>query len=727
MLRRLHSLPGLMLAIALAVTAVSGAALSLVPALDRATVAAIPPGRSVADLAAAVAARHPAVDRIVVRPSGAVTAAFSDGQGGIEIVDPATGASLGPYEVAATTRWLTQLHRAFLADDAGRVAAALGALAMLGLAVSGSLLLLRRTGSCRAMLRPMRGTPSQRWHGELGRMAVMGLLLSSLTGLWMSAGTFGLLPETTSPADSVESARGAPAPVATLRGLRAVPLADLRELTFPAPDDPADVFVLRTAGGDTSVDRVTGQVLAVAPASAWDQVTDVVVMLHTGRGAWVLGLALGLCAACVPVLGISGALIWWRRRRHHATLAQNGSARDADTIILVGSEGGATWAFASTLHAALAGAGYRVHVAAMDELSPVHLRADRLLVLAATAGDGSPPASAAKFLARLERLDGRVPVAVLGFGDRTFPRFCGFAQEVAAALDGKNWPLLLPLKRVDRQSAQEFAEWGRDLGIVLGHELVLRHVAASPPTTELQLVGREDYGAQVGAPVAILRFAAAGRLDGRRGRLPGFAPGDLVGILAPGEPMPRFYSLASSSNDGVLEICVRLRPGGACSTFLHGLQPGESVHAFIRENPHFRPSAGRAPLILIGAGAGVGPLAGFVRANTDGRPVHLYFGGRSPASDFLYEHEFTQHLIERRLTSLNTAFSRAAEPAYVQDRLVADAGHLRELIRHGAQVLVCGGRDMAQSVAHTLERVLHPLGTDLATLRSDGRYVEDVY
>jgi sulfite reductase alpha subunit-like flavoprotein len=41
----------------------------------------------------------------------------------------------------------------------------------------------------------------------------------------------------------------------------------------------------------------------------------------------------------------------------------------------------------------------------------------------------------------------------------------------------------------------------------------------------------------------------------------------------------------------------------------------------------------------------VGPLAGFVRANTQGRPVHLYFGGRSPASDFLYEHEFAQHLV----------------------------------------------------------------------------------
>jgi sulfite reductase (NADPH) flavoprotein alpha-component len=249
-----------------------------------------------------------------------------------------------------------------------------------------------------------------------------------------------------------------------------------------------------------------------------------------------------------------------------------------------------------------------------------------------------------------------------------------------------------------------------------------------PRTRTLELVDREDYGAEVGAPIAVLRFRAKGwHRGGESGRLPTFEPGDLVGILPPGQTMPRFYSLASSTADGVLEICVRLREGGACSGFLHRLGPGGQVEAFIRENPAFRPAIGDTPLILIGAGAGIGPLAGFVRANGTGRPVHLYWGGRSPASDFLYEHELAAHLAERRLTSLRTAFSRSPEGGYVQDRIADDAPHLRELIRHGAQVLVCGGREMAQSVKQALEPVIRPLGLDLATLRRSGRYVEDVY
>ena len=161
---------------------------------------------------------------------------------------------------------------------------------------------------------------------------------------------------------------------------------------------------------------------------------------------------------------------------------------------------------------------------------------------------------------------------------------------------------------------------------------------------------------------------------------------------------------------------------------MHALAPGDHVEAFVRENPTFRPAGGRAPLILIGAGAGVGPLAGFVRGNEGARPIHLYFGGRSSSSDFLYEHEFAQRLAEKRLTSLRVAFSRDPDSgAYVQDRIAADASHLRELIRQGAQILVCGGRDMAAAVTHTLDAIVRPLGLDLATLKSHGRYVEDVY
>ena len=64
---------------------------------------------------------------------------------------------------------------------------------------------------------------------------------------------------------------------------------------------------------------------------------------------------------------------------------------------------------------------------------------------------------------------------------------------------------------------------------------------------------------------------------------------------------------------------------------------------------------------------------------------------------------------------------------YVQERILGDALQLRRLMEKGAQILVCGSRDMASSVMLALDVVLAPLNQSVVTLKSQGRYREDVY
>ena len=191
--------------------------------------------------------------------------------------------------------------------------------------------------------------------------------------------------------------------------------------------------------------------------------------------------------------------------------------------------------------------------------------------------------------------------------------------------------------------------------------------------------------------------------------------------------MARFYSLASKSADGFLEICVRKVPDGLCSEFLHGLQPGDKMEAFIQLHPDFRPTSGKAPVILIGSGTGIGPLAGFIRNNTGKHPMYLYWGGRDPASDFLYQPELNQYLGDGRLTGLHAAFSRVKDGVYVQDRVLDDAVQLRQLMQSDGQILVCGSRAMAKSIVQALDGILAPLKLDVQTLKTQGRYREDVF
>lgn len=736
MLRRLHALPGLIAALLLAVLAVSGALLSLEPARERLGTSLPATGEiSVATLAARVAQHYPGVEQIQRTPSGAVIVYYSrDGQAGADRIDPRSGARLAAYEPSRFARTVKKLHRSLFLATPGRALVGAAAAVMLVLAVSGAALLARRAGGWRQLLRPQRGRGGARWHAEAGRLALAGLLLSSLSGIYLSAATFGIVPEGRAgePDFPAQVASGPALPVAQLAALRAVDLNALRELAYPLAGDPAGVYSLRTAQGEGYVEAASGKWLAFQAPDGARRLYEQIYRLHTGEGLWWLGLLLGASALAVPLLGATGAQIWWQRRRAAPALAQNCRAQEADTLILVGSESGSTWGFAKTLHEALQKAGRRVHTAAMNEIGGAYPRAERVFLLAATYGDGAAPASASHFLARLDAasLAPRAGFAVLGFGDRQFPQFCQFARDVEAALLARGWPRLLALDTIDRQSPQEFARWGERLAAPLGVGLALEHVPARPRTQRLQLVERVDYGEQVRAPTSILRFAAvprSGLLAWLPRRLPRFEAGDLVGIVPPGSPLPRFYSLASSRRDGVLEICVRKLPGGLCSTFLHGLAPGAQIEAFVQPNPEFRPASGRAPVILVGAGAGIGPLAGFIRHNRARYPMHLYWGGRNPASDFLYESELKTCLADRRLTQLQTTFSRVDGGGHVQDRMREDAASLRQLIASGAQILVCGSRAMAAGVRQALDEILAALDLDVSTLRNQGRYREDVY
>ncbi|EJC75118.1 Flavodoxin [Rhizobium leguminosarum bv. trifolii WSM2012] len=732
MIRSLHRWFGLIAATLVTVIAMSGTALSVFPALEALTT---PAGQqiSVAELAARIQAVEPSVEQIRRAPSGRITAYYFDGNRPVSsIIDPTTGRPLGSADISAVERWLINLHRSLFLEDSGRLIVAGGAAALLTLAVSGLWLLVRRAGGWRHILQPARGTGDRRLHAAVSRLALPGLLLSSLTALWMTAATFGYLPKGAGAAPFPSEVSGATGiSVDSIAVLQKTPVDTLHSLTFPAAGDATDAFTLKTDAGEGYIDQGIGALLVWQDSTLGNRVVDNLTMLHTGQGMAWLGLLLGISALAVPVLSWTGLAVWLtgRGKKKRGSV----SASEADTIILVGSEGGTTWKFAETLKKSLSEQGMRVHLGPISSFAPARWTdARRLILLAATYGEGEAPASARGFLEHLRRTPVRknLSLAVLGFGDRSFPSFCGFAADIARLAKQKGWDTLLPYDSVDRQSPQDFARWGRDLAQRLGLGFELNHLPTRPKTWDLSLVSRRSYGASVEAATVILRFSLPKtsfwqRLTGMA--LPRFEAGDLVGVVPVGSNVARFYSLASGSSDGFLEICVRKQPGGLCSGQLTTLEPGKTATVFVRSNPAFRPAHGRRPVILIGAGTGIGPLAGFARANNTNRPMYLYFGTRHPASDAFYAEELSNWKTDGRLAGIAAAFSRTANPAYVQDILRNDGVRIGTLIAAGGQILVCGGREMAKGVAAALSDILTPHGISLDTLKAEGRYAEDVY
>ena len=732
--KAIHRWLGLTIGTLTVVLGITGAILAFDPVQEAWQASAAPGDLSVTTLVERVTRTVPGAEEIRHLPSGAIVVfGFVGDQAQAHYVDPADGRVLGTWQPSALPRWVKNLHRSLLLGDAGRWGAAGIALAIGVLCISALVLLLRRMGGWRRLAARVRGSLAQRIHVVTGRLVLAVLGLTSITALTMSASTLGLvtLDAGTEP-DVVSVATGQTAlPVEQLSMLQSLAMQDLRKLNFPDAADPEDTWKVATNQGEGWIDRYSGKTLAWQGVTLAQRIYDWALVLHTGEGAWLWAVVLALVGASVLLFWLSGVFIWWQARRQAPHITDNSPLAQADVLTFVASEGGSTWGFAQALHNALVQGGHRVHTAALENFR-ITTATRQVFVLAATYGDGQAPAHASHALERIAKLSGSaVPVTVLGFGDRQYPAFCAYAEAVEKTLRAQGWPALLPLESIHQQSSQQFARWGQTLAQALGEPLSLNHEPRMPTTTALTLVARQDYPGGTGEPTAILRFSwpEQGVITRLRGQgLARFSAGDLVGIVPPGSAVPRFYSLASGSEDGFLEICVRQLPGGLCSTHLLGLQPGEPIAAFIRSNPGFSlPPKGR-PLLLIGAGAGMAPLAGFIRSNHRHTSMHLYFGGRDPAQDFYFGPDIERWLGEGRLASVQTAFSRIPEGGgYVQDALRRDAERLRDLVAQGAIVRVCGSRAMARDVVQTLDAVLAPLQLSVSQLKAKERYAEDVF
>jgi sulfite reductase (NADPH) flavoprotein alpha-component len=732
--KAIHRWLGLTVGTLVVVLGISGALLAIDPVQQAWQAPAAPGDLPVATLVERVTRTVPDAEEIRHLPSGAIVVfSFAGEQPQASYVDPADGRVLGPWQASALPRWVKNLHRSLLLGDAGRWLAAGIALAMAMLCASALVLLVRRMGGWQRLTKKVRGTLAQRIHVLTGRVVLLVLLLTSVTALTMSASTLGLvaLDAGTEP-EVLSVVSGQPA----LSGAQLVPLKsllvqDLHKLNVPGATDPEDTWKVTTAQGQGWIDRYSGQMLVWQDASLAQRAYDLAVVLHTGESAWLWAVVLGLAGASVLLFWLSGFFIWWQTRSQTPQITGNVPTAQADVLIFVASEGGSTWGFAQTLQDALRKCGHRVHTSALENFQTT-AATQQMFVLAATYGEGQAPAHASGALERISKVKAnKVPVSVLGFGDRQYPAFCAFAEALERQLRSQGWPALLPIECIHQQSAQQFARWGLTLAQALNEPLVLEHVPRLPTTTVLTLIGRQNFAPAGGQPTAILRFAwpteGLRSFLGTRG-LARFSAGDLVGIVPPGSSVPRFYSLASGWQDGFLEICVRQMPGGQCSTHLLGLQIHDTIHAFIRPNPGFALPQTRKPVLLIGAGTGVAPLAGFIRRNDRMRPMHLYFGGRDPAQDFYFGPEIEGWLTEGRLSSLQTVFSRVPQGGgYVQDALRRDAERVRHWVSQGAIVRVCGSRAMAQGVADALDVALAPLQLSVAKLKSKERYAEDVF
>ena len=131
-------------------------------------------------------------------------------------------------------------------------------------------------------------------------------------------------------------------------------------------------------------------------------------------------------------------------------------------------------------------------------------------------------------------------------------------------------------------------------------------------------------------PVYTLTFANPGAPLGVR-----IDFGDVVKVVVPGVK-PKSYSM-SRQGEGEFDITYKFYPGGACSSYLHGLAVGDNITCFARGAKR-RAAGSHVGIVAFGVGITEGlPVAAAELAKGDAARVKLVWASRTWADTFWHD------------------------------------------------------------------------------------------
>jgi len=188
-------------------------------------------------------------------------------------------------------------------------------------------------------------------------------------------------------------------------------------------------------------------------------------------------------------------------------------------------------------------------------------------------------------------------------------------------------------------------------------------------------------------------------------------PGQYVQVQAPSPdgPVFRAYSISSPAHEpNIIQLVVRLVPGGIGSTYLHNAQPGDTINFtgpygefWLNEDP-------TVEIVCVGGGCGMAPMANIIYTLYQKWPKRvcwLFFGCRT-TRDVFYLEQFQKFSKKHPNFHVVYALSDALEEGETWDgetgfiHLSADK-HLEPGVRR--QAFLCGPPLMIEAVTRVLE------------------------
>lgn len=637
-------------------------------------------------------------------------------------INPKTGKKLGKVaERPEIYNFATNLHRSLFLKSLGRFFVGIASLLLFLIAVTGIFLLAKRQGGLKKFFSKVQKEYFEmRYHVVLSRWFFIPIIILALTGVYLSAEKFGLLPDASikfqdmpSVSEGVIYENSAEIPF-----FKQTPLSEVRKIEFPFSNDPEEYFRIALKKREIKLNQQTGTIVGSAPYPFVTFASHLSLILHTGQGSVLWSIILLFASASVVFFMYSGFVMTLKRLKKEVVKTPISNKNEAEIVLLVGSETATTFSFATRLYNALTLSGKKVLLTELNTYE-IYATAKDVIVLTSTYGEGEPPTNARKFEALFSTVKQPNPInySVVGFGSLEYPNYCGFAIEVDLLLQSnKNFHPVLPLYKINNSDFTDFEKWAKKWSAQREVSLKIEPIKQKKKLklTSFEVIERTELNID---QTFLLRLKPK--------RNTKFSSGDLLSIFPNSASTARQYSIAKMGDEILLGI--KKHEFGLGSSYLFKLKKGDSVKAAVVENPHFHFPKKTNSAILIANGTGIMPFLGMIAKNKNAS-IQLLWGGRFKDSETIYNGILESELLINPQLSIHKCTSREQDANYVQDLVVQQTDAIIKSITAGGTIMICGSLSMQHGVLDVLENILRKKSNvTLDILHQNGQLKMDCY
>lgn len=638
-------------------------------------------------------------------------------------IDAKTGEQLGTVkERPFIYSFATNLHRSLFLKSIGRLFVGLISLLLLLIATTGLLLLTKRQGGFKRLFSKVQKDYFElRYHVILSRWFFIPIVILALTGVYLSAEKFELLPNekiTHQEISNTETAKRYEN-VLDIPFFKETNLDQIKKVEFPFSEDPEEYYQIALKDREIRVNQQTGQIISSAEYPFVQLASRLSWVLHTGEGNVLWSIILLLASASILFFMYSGFAMTLKRRKKVKTTSIMPDKDECEFVILVGSETGTTFDFARRLYNGLNAIGKKVYLTELNNYS-AFAKAKYIIILTATYGEGEPTTNARKLETIFPTIKqpNNVKYSVVGFGSLEYPDYCKFAIKVDALLQAnRDFQPLLPLYKINNSDVSDFENWVKQFSERLGISLAvekpkvkkLNYKKASFKVLERTELNVDD--------TFLIRLKPKRKIK--------FTSGDLLSIFPEEIDITRQYSIARMGNDILLS--VKKHEFGKGSSYLYNLKQGESIKATIEINSEFHFPKKTTSAVLISNGTGIAPFLGMIEQNRD-VTINLFWGGRTITSSVIYDDILNEMSSKKRNITVHKSYSREGSKQYVQELVTEKKSVVLKTIQEGGVIMICGSLAMQHDVLDVLEKLLAEHSTiGLDELQHNGQLKMDCY